>query len=269
MQNLSVCKIIGIIVLVVIVVPLLVTCLIETPSPFSISDTSNVWIGFWGSYLGGILTLIGVVLTIRYSINQATDHRHDAVRPYLTLKQLYNTEYRNDVGDLKPWDYHLGVVGNMPYDEGDVIIFDEFTTFGEIKNIGLGTAVDVTLINVHINDFKLFNTNSYHALACNDKVMFQFYLFDLHINKLKLPITFKEGYEKLISDESLDIPELGFGFDMIYKDMYGKYYKQEVIYKVQVLEDYKPNIIGAQVHEQVPANNDDIKQLKVKNYEDN
>jgi len=53
----------------ILIIPFIVNILVSIPSLIT-HDTSNSWIGFWGSYLGGFVTVVGVYITIDYSINQ-------------------------------------------------------------------------------------------------------------------------------------------------------------------------------------------------------
>ena len=250
-----------ILTVLILIIPFLVNVLVSIPSLIT-HDTGNSWIGFWGSYLGGLVTVIGVYITIKYSINQYLQSRHDSIRPYLTVKQLYKTKFKDDVSHYKPYDFHLGLSGNPVNESGDTIVIKEFENYGEIINIGLGSALNLSIVDAKINDCQIGYASSYHSLGCEDKVLYQFYLFDLKISKSHLPDEFLQGYDDFISRKSNEIPELHFSFNIVYQDMYERYYSQKVKYRIQMLEDYKPNIIGAIVYKQEILSDAEIKRVK-------
>ncbi|KPI53114.1 hypothetical protein KW94_08370 [Clostridioides difficile] len=57
----------GVLIIAIIIIPLIVTFTISVRNPIFNFNESNGWLGFWGSYLGGILgglaTLMAVVIT--------------------------------------------------------------------------------------------------------------------------------------------------------------------------------------------------------------
>ncbi|CCL20359.1 TPA: hypothetical protein ACKOO2_003604 [Clostridioides difficile] len=57
----------GVLIIAIIIIPLIVTFTISVRNPIFSFNESNGWLGFWGSYLGGILgglaTLMAVVIT--------------------------------------------------------------------------------------------------------------------------------------------------------------------------------------------------------------
>ncbi|HBF0730817.1 TPA: hypothetical protein KNO10_004033 [Clostridioides difficile] len=59
--------ILGVAIIAIIIIPLIVTFTISVRNPIFSFNESNGWLGFWGSYLGGILgglaTLMAVVIT--------------------------------------------------------------------------------------------------------------------------------------------------------------------------------------------------------------
>lgn len=254
-------QIILIVLVFIFIIPFVTSIFIAIPSLVK-HNTNNAWIGFWGSYLGGLVTVIGVYMTIKYSINQYLQSRHDTIRPYLTVKQLYKTEFKDDVSHYKPYDFHLGLSGNPVNESGDTIVIKEFENYGEIINIGLGSALNLSIVDAKINDCQIGYASSYHSLGCEDKVLYQFYLVDLTISKSNLPDEFLQGYDDFISGKSNEIPELQFAFNIVYQDMYERYYSQKVKYRIQMLEDYKPNIIGAIVYKQEILSDAEIKRVK-------
>lgn len=62
-------KLIVFCVAIILIVPLVVSLIVKTPSfiGFINNNELGVWIGFYGSIIGGLLTLIGVVWTLNYN----------------------------------------------------------------------------------------------------------------------------------------------------------------------------------------------------------
>lgn len=50
-------------------------------------ETSNDWIGFWGGYLGGLFTLIGVLITINFSKTDTYEKQRLSVIPYISIER--------------------------------------------------------------------------------------------------------------------------------------------------------------------------------------
>lgn len=77
-------------VIILIFIPLAVYCLSEIS--FLPVTGGNDWAGFWGGYfgaiIGGICTVVGVFLSIRYEKEKSLENDERAVLPYIALTTL-------------------------------------------------------------------------------------------------------------------------------------------------------------------------------------
>lgn len=92
-------------VIILIIVPLAVYCLSEIS--FLPVTGGNDWAGFWGGYfgaiIGGICTVVGVFLSIRYEKEKSRENDERAVLPYIALTTL-EVENNIDFLNLKSLD---------------------------------------------------------------------------------------------------------------------------------------------------------------------
>lgn len=76
-----------IIVVIVFIIPLAVNLIVETPNPFGlgfINDSNkDTWVPFFGSIIGGSITLIGVIWTIKHEKEQKIQELAIQYRPVL------------------------------------------------------------------------------------------------------------------------------------------------------------------------------------------
>ncbi|MEK4822853.1 hypothetical protein [Priestia sp. FSL R5-0680] len=205
---------------------------------------NNDWIGFYGSYIGGIITLVALVVTIGYTTLQYRDQDRKRVQPYITIKQLYKNFARDDTVSVEP------VMGLVDLTIGqqkkkDDVYFKEFELYGEAKNIGLGTAINIYFDNIYFDNKKINQrTSSYHAIAVGENIVFRFTFLNLILEEEFL----NEKYKKQ-KEEGL-IPNVYMNFSMFFDDMLGNRYTQQVKVKIQVIEqsvspegEQNPNVL--------------------------
>lgn len=205
---------------------------------------NNDWIGFYGSYIGGIITLVALVVTIGYTTWQYKDQDRKRVQPYITIKQLYKNFARDDTTSVKPvMGLYCSVLGHKTK-KGDVY-FKEFELYGEAANIGLGTAINIYFDNIYFDNKKInFSTNSYHAIAVEDNIVFKLEFLNLVIEEEFL----NEKYKK--QKEESEIPDVYMNFSIHFDDMLGNKYIQQAKVRIQVMEqtissegEQNPNIL--------------------------
>lgn len=89
------------VILVLVGVPLIVVVMVKYR--WIITDTTNEWIGFWGGYLGaligGALTLVGVIITIKNEEKVRKENEIRLMRPVLSGK--IEILERRDIKKLK------------------------------------------------------------------------------------------------------------------------------------------------------------------------
>ena len=137
--------------LLLFLVPYLIARMMNI-SYFSWIKISNDWIGFWGSYFGGILTLIGVFLTIQYSKNEGNKKQKLLIRPYLSITMTEN------VLDMPNY---LGLAGNIDeVERGECYLYiAELNIHAIMRNVGLGTAVQLVIRDMQLLD-KTYTTTT-------------------------------------------------------------------------------------------------------------
>jgi hypothetical protein len=124
----------------------------------------NYWVGFYGSLfggvLGGILTLLGVFLTIKYYRDQQRELNGLNVKPYLKITDR-NTNV-NSVGwvvfRIKEYDkIHCYDIQYNPFTSE---VFDDTLTSYDfrivVKNVGNNSAIDLKLFN---KDWSIVSTS--------------------------------------------------------------------------------------------------------------
>ncbi|MBQ3165673.1 MAG: hypothetical protein IJC02_14280 [Lachnospiraceae bacterium] len=120
----------------IVLLPLAIDWLIignEFPSNIGNSD----WVGFFGGYIGAIIgavvSLIGIIITIRYTNEQNKRDRELQVRPYCSIRYVYDDKL---VGTKK-------ILGTLPIGcEPQSNNGPRYDSIIYIKNVGLGPAIE-------------------------------------------------------------------------------------------------------------------------------
>lgn len=130
----------------IIILPVVIDWLIlgnEFPSNISNSDWASFFGGYIGALVSGIISLVGIAWTIRFTREQNQKERELQVKPYCTIK-FENTE--KFVGTDKSLGYYY--VSFEPYQnhgpEKNGLFF--------IKNYGIGPAIDCSIVIEEIDN---------------------------------------------------------------------------------------------------------------------
>ena len=162
-------KIIGGIAIALLVIPGFVA--FATTLDFININTENQWIGFWGSYFGGILgsvaTIAGVRLTMKEEQrkrkeeeaarnNEENERRRLDILPYMTSRFSIvksEEEFDDTVSSITNFAVSPPVTNNYSRVRFGKEIVDKLKSPGRyyllryrIKNVGVGSAVKVDLI---------------------------------------------------------------------------------------------------------------------------
>ena len=123
-------------IFVVICLPLAIDWLIignKFPSNISNSD----WVSFFGAYIGSligaIVSLVGIIITIRYTNEQNKEDRELQVRPYCAIRYVHDEQIvgtKKIIAELN--------IGCEPKENNG----PKYVSILYIKNIGLGPAVE-------------------------------------------------------------------------------------------------------------------------------
>lgn len=137
MKNKIIIALIVISVLLVFAIPLIIDWLIIGNSITSNISNSD-WVSFLGGYVGAIIgalvSLGGIVATIKFTATQSQKDREEQIKPYCVIRYIQN--YRSDDKEVKSLgQVYLEFVQNKsPHPSYIFYIF--------IRNVGLGPAVN-------------------------------------------------------------------------------------------------------------------------------
>ncbi|MFB4165326.1 hypothetical protein ACE1TI_16335 [Alteribacillus sp. JSM 102045] len=225
-------------IILVIFSPIIVNSIIVSPTTHGFKVVNNNdWISFYGSIIGGLITLVGVALTIVYTSYQNREQDRKGIKPYISITQLYKNSIKDEVAHLTNDDYKIGLiamVNNEKRSANDLMI-DELSFYGFIKNIGIGTAINIQFVNMWIENKKISCgcTNVKNSLEVGAMDFFRIELFNIVVEDKDL----SAKYKKMLNDiESVKFPNIHFRFDIIYEDMLGNKYKQHSEIEVQIID---------------------------------
>ena len=184
---------------------------------------NNDWIGFWGGYLGGIFTLIGVVITIRHTMKEEKRKEKLLLRPYLSIA--------NPLKKDATTDYDFGFAGNVSALKKESCYFyaDELIIEGTFKNVGLGTAIQVKVKNIQLLNRNFGeSTNTISAMSVGQTSRLQIDLLSVGVEKIDVPTDDNEFY--YFDEEHKKQKRAFFKFDIEYEDLLGYKLRQSAIF---------------------------------------
>lgn len=123
-----------------------------------------------------------------------------------------------------------------------------------MKNIGIGTAINIKIKNICIEKRKFnYLSNYIHAIEVSGKIIFRIQFIDLVIKHELHSTEYRESI-KLINELSdsneviriYEFPSITLKFDIIFVDMLGNTFQQNAIVKIQVVERnnrQEPNVL--------------------------
>ncbi len=101
-----------------------------------VSFSNDAWLGFWGSIIGNVVTMLGIILTLSYENKQNNTIRRLEAQPIITLNALaLNAGHTENESS-----YSLSVIGENNEEDLHFLLPDI-----EIQNIGLNFATKITL----------------------------------------------------------------------------------------------------------------------------
>lgn len=234
-------------VFLVFVVPIIINWLYEIPAilPFlEMNWKADVMLAYYGTLLGAFATIVAVVITILFTVENQKSERKLSIKPYLTSKinpfqKLLENTYHNDCTyfkisrglieydsempkqleqDLKDYDSYQKVnakaslVNNIakntpsfPYLKSKAVVLYS------IENYGANTAID---LSVSINDlasheFCLKVGESKHCCLIFDKHYFDKYIFvQLLYTDINSMAKYKQTERFIIDTKILPFPSI-------------------------------------------------------------
>lgn len=221
-------------VIITISLPLVMDWLIvgnNIPSNVSNSDWVNFFGGYIGAILGSIVSLIGIIATIRYTNKQNRIDRELQVRPYCVVRYINKREPFRAAEILAGLHISTGSLeSNSIHDAG--VIF--------IKNVGVGPAIEFEFT---VNEI---NSDSKLSLIMEDRTSSSSASALLSGYEAAFPIRISGDFDPIREEDFIDTGEDGMyhfrlkeetmlkykSFDiainMRYKDMYHNQYCQKI-----------------------------------------
>lgn len=206
---------INVLIILLIISPLLLTPLFIKKLSLEWLDTSSAWIGYYGSVVSSIATIVGIRLTINYTREQAKEDRRIQYAPQLKIVTV------KAPGKNYTYSGEQYLYVDREYNNQAIIYI-------VIKNIGMGPVLDMYVTNIRYKGNKLDGEYLLYTLEVGEK-------FILMMNiKLYLEIDGKPIKKSLGSYDTcneITHPKSGrLQFDINYNDLFGKdyYYHHEI-----------------------------------------
>ncbi len=127
-------------IVIIIGLPLAIDWIIIGNS-FPSNIPNSDWVGFLSGYIGSIVSMAGIIITIIYTSKQNKKDRENQVRPYCTVRFVPAGKGIKTQSTLNRFSIGCGEVHDNP-DCYECLIF--------VKNIGLGPAIE---FDIAIDDF--------------------------------------------------------------------------------------------------------------------
>lgn len=231
--------ILGIIVFIVILalIPFVMDWII-IGSNFPSNINNSDWVGFLGSYIGAVLgalvSLAGIIITIKYTNEQNKLDRELQIRPYCSIRYVHDSKL---VGTNK-------ILGALPIEcEPSKNNGPKHVSILYIKNIGLGPAIEFEFKIDNIDDGRQHglvfmqrnedtSNRSVTSLQPGDEAA-----FSIHINFNFDPIEdtafirYGEGKNEYSIKEEVMRKYKNFNIiiHMFYRDMFQNKYYQKIV----------------------------------------
>jgi hypothetical protein len=190
-----------------------------------------------GASIGGILTFLGVFITIKFTEKQGREERRQAIIPYIKINNLTELNDKNSIKRNKiNAVYDCFSFDFSPEDDNSEDLFIDF----EFENIGFGTA-----FNFEIAEAKICGTKSKSGSICicpetvvikpDEKITKKVLLkYSFEVPELKRIKEDLEGENKLEREK-----KEGLGIIIEYEDLYGNKYNQIVKANIQIEIEHK------------------------------
>lgn len=153
--------------LIIIVVMIIVSfAMISLQTSIPIMPDGNEWIGFYGSLLGGILTLLGVSETIRFTHRQYNETERLKILPFVSLS--YTNIEKYIITPLVSKEEYL-----LAFKGGEHLVIGEMPVWinCSIKNIGLGSATNIRMEVEVINTNERLKESMYASRFCTKRTL--------------------------------------------------------------------------------------------------
>lgn len=136
-------------IFIITIIPIVIDWLIIGNS-FPSNINNSEWVSFLGNYIGSLVgaaaTLIGIAITLKFTIKQANEERRLGVSPYLKYTQ-HKKSLLNKEPDINIFMY----IDEFNSGEAEDTLVNSTLT---LKNVGNGPALDMIVDNIFYGDKK-------------------------------------------------------------------------------------------------------------------
>lgn len=199
----------------------------RVPSNIENSDWVSFFGGYIGSLIGAAISLVGIIITIRYTNEQNKKDRELQVRPYCAMRYVHDNKLRGTnkiIAELP--------IGCEPRENNG----PEYTSIIYIKNIGLGPAVEFHFDVDEIDDGRdhypiLMQRNadtsnrSVNLLQPGEEAAF--------------PIRIFFNFDKITEDDFIDLGEHGPSRYTVKHEVMQKYKNFDIVVHVKYHDMFK------------------------------
>ncbi len=223
---------------VIIVLPIAIDWLI-IGNDFPSNITNSDWVGFLGGYVGSILgciiSLVGILWTIKFTREQNRADRELQIRPYLDIRYVQLFE------KLKKEVLWLGYVMINEFDENDADFNDAHRGLLYLKNVGNGPAtninVTVSVENIKVKyNAKFTNQNmkvTSNSIQPSEESTISFIITNNRIAPSKDELTWNEHGFAYCDHIKYPIPDgYNITIQLSYNDLLGNAFNQELKFTV-------------------------------------
>lgn len=198
--------------------------------------TSDAWLGFWGSVLGSMVTMLGIIITIRFERKKDEIARKQQAQPILMLQHRKRDDEQNQ-GDYKS-SYHISFCSykgsELKYDIIEYQLPDII-----LRNVGFNAAINIEIM-FFVDGMKSCSCSGLDYLPPNEyeaiKVVSEYYKQE--ISKIFTDIQYKkkDGFmhayfanaysnlRKELHDKIVFVARNKGNLTIKYQDVYGNEY---------------------------------------------
>ena len=189
------------------------------------------WVSFFGGYIGSLIgatvSLVGIIITIRYTNEQNKKDRELQVRPYCAIRYVHDNKL---VGTNK-------IIAELPIGcEPKENNGPEYTSIIYIKNIGLGPAVEFDFDMDEIDDGRdhypiLMQRNANTSNRSVDLLQ--------PGEEAAFPIHIFFNFDKITEDDFIDFGESGLFRYTVKHEVMQKYQNFDIVIHVKYHDMFK------------------------------
>lgn len=244
-----------VIVVIFVFIPIVIATISAT-NVFKWMNSDNDWIGFWGSYLGGIFTLAGVFATITYTKSMENEKQKLLIRPYLTIEEAGSFPAKKP---LPPIGIDIDFCDSESNNNG--IFIGNLSIIKMISNIGLGSAIQCRVSDFSIENRKIHgSTQTASAMAVNDSIILEIQFNNINVSKDDISNRLMSDLMEIVEKRKSNSYEVKveFSFTIHFEDLIGTKLKQKVVFYRNVPADipvsiYQANMSLHQVEKPIEA----------------